>query len=74
MLNISMPFRTSGVYLTSSAAGTVAFAFGSGGFVTAYKERDQAVPPFIPALWILSFSNQLGQSQLLGCHIGVGTY
>jgi hypothetical protein len=27
------------------------------------------VPPFIPALWILSFSNQLGQSQLLGCHM-----
>jgi hypothetical protein len=23
------------------------------------------VPPFIPALWILSFSNQLGQSRLL---------
>jgi hypothetical protein len=122
MLNISMPFRTSGVCFASSAPGTVAdivavqntaalatmltaaitvsfkhrhtisslaakhcsnpvippriviwltwteFPFVSGGFVTACKERDQAMSPFIPAFWDLFLlptkqgSSAVGQS------------
>jgi hypothetical protein len=44
------------------------FPFVSGGFVTACKERDQAMSPFIPALWDLFLlptkqgSSAVGQS------------